>query len=133
MKCAAEFIAIKNEAIETYEAVINAKYKEMITNTISLCETTINDEFFNKAKNRETLIAKYWIGTYKDALGHEYFRFGMNGSHSNTTKPAYALEPFIDYLHRFCFEVTVGKAYSDGDKLLTIYIPKEDSNRTCDV
>lgn len=133
MKCAAEFIMIKNEAIAAHNAVVNAKYEEMVTNAINLCETTINDEFLNKAKNRETLKSKYWIGTYKDELGHEFFRFGTNRSHADATKPAYATKPFIDYLHKFCFEVTASEADKDGDRELTIYIPKEDSNRTCGV
>lgn len=131
MKCAAEFIAIKNEAIKAYEAGINAKYKEMITNAINLCETTINDEFLKKAKNRETLKVKYGIGAYKDALGHEFFRFGVCRSHSSITKPAYATKPFIDYLHKSCFEVIISEADRYGDRELTIYIPKEDSNQTC--
>jgi len=131
MKCAAEFIMMKNEAIEAHNTAINAEYEEMIKNAINLCETTINDEFVKRAKNRETLEVKYWIGTYKDELGHEFLRFGTNHSHSNIAKPAYALEPFVDYLHKFCFEVIIGDADRYEDRLLTVYIPKEDSNRTC--
>ena len=131
MKCAAELIMMKNEAIEAYNAVINAKYEEMVANAINFCETTINDEFINKAKNRELLKTQYWIGTYKDELGHEFFRFGTRCSHSNATKPAYALQPFIDYLHKFCFEVVIGNMDKDGDKSLVVYIPKEDSDRAC--
>ena len=131
MKCAAEFIMMKNEAIEAHNTAINAEYGEMIKNAIDLCETTINNEFVRRAKNRETLEVKYWIGTYKDELGHKFFRFGTNRSHLNSTKPAYALEPFVDYLHKFCFEVIIGDADKYEDRLLTVYIPKEDSNRTC--
>ena len=133
MKCAGELIKMKNEAIEAHTATINAKYEEMVANAINLCETTINDEFINKAKNREPLKIKYWIGTYNDELGHEFFRFGTRNSHSNTSKPAYAVKPFIDYLHKFCYEVVASEVDSDGDRQLTIYIPKEDSNRTCGV
>ena len=131
MKCAAEFIMMKNEAIEAYEAAINVKYEEMVANAIKLCETTVNDAFINKAKNRETLKVKYWIGTYKDELGHEFFRFGTHRSHLVSAQPAYALKPFIDYLHKFCYEVVVSEVDNDGDRELTIYIPKEDSDRTC--
>ncbi len=133
MKCAAELIMMKKETIEAHNAIINAKYEEMTTNAIRFCETNINDAFINKAKNREPLKIKYWIGTYKDEFGREFFRFGTHCSHSDTTKPAYALKPFIDYLHKFCFEVVVGNIDKDGDNALTIYIPKEDSNRTCGV
>ena len=133
MKCAAEFITIKNEAIEAHNAVVNARYEEMVTNAINLCETTINDEFLERAKNRKVLELQYWIGTYKDELGHEFFRFGSNRSHSSTTKPAYATKPFIDYLHKFCFEVTASEADRDGDRKLTIYVPKKDDNRICGV
>ena len=131
MKCAAELITIKNEAIEAYNAVINTKYEEMVANAINFCETTINDEFIKKAKNREKLEIKDWIGTYKDELNHEFFRFGTRRSHSDITKPAYALKPFIDYLHKFCIEVVVGNIDKDGDRILVIYVPKENSNRAC--
>ena len=133
MKCASELIMMKNEAIEVYNAVINAKYEEMVANAINFCETTINDGFIKKAKNRERLEIKDWIGIYKDELGHEFFRFGTHNSHSNTSKPAYALKPFIDYLHKFCIEVVVGGIDKDGDRVLVIYVPEEDSNRTCGV
>lgn len=133
MKCAAEFITMKNKAIEAYEAAINAKYEEMTKDAITLCETTINDEFIEKAKNRKTLKAKYSIGIYKDELGHEFFRFGVCHSHSSTTKPAYAVKPFVDYLHKFCFEVIIGGEDRYGDRELIVYIPKEDGNRICGV
>ena len=126
MKCAAELITIKNEAMA-------AEYEKMVVNAINFCETTINDEFTRKAKNGEPLKKKYWIGTYEDELGHEFFRFGVHRAHLCSTQPAYAMKPFIDYLHKFCFEVIMSEIDSDGDRELTIYIPKKDDNRTCGV
>jgi hypothetical protein len=124
---------MKNEAIEAHNAVVNAKYEEMVANAINLCETTINDEFAKKAENREPLKVAYWVGTYKDELGHEFFRFGAHRTHLISSQLAYAVKPFIDYLHKFCFEVVISEADGSGDRKLTVYIPKEDSNRTCDV
>ena len=134
MKCAAELITMKNEAIEAHTAAVNAKYEEMTKNAITLCETTINDVFVKKAKNRELLKAKYWIEIYRDELDHEFFHFSSRRSpNSDITKTCYASRPFIDYLHKFCFEVVASEESKYGDRELTIYIPKEDNNRTCGV
>jgi len=133
MKCAAELIMMKNKAVEAHNAIVNAKYEEMVANAINLCETTINDALTKKAEDRELLKVAYWVGTYTDELGHEFFRFGAHRTHLISSQPAYAMEPFIDYLHKFCLEVNIGEADGSGDRKLTVYVPKKDDNRICGV
>lgn len=135
MKCAKEFVMIKNVAIAEHEAAERQKdieafenYKKRCIKTIEFCDTEIEKALIEQAKKREPLIIKLSGHICNDRLGNEIFET-VNTHHCIDVK---TLEV---YLAEHCINCEKkgepysyskgGRTYLDHRDAFIIFVPKE--------
>lgn len=148
MKCAAEFIMMKKEAIAKHEAELETICAERRKNAIELIETVISDGLAKRAVNRQSLEVFLEVSIKEDEAG-KYFKsiswwtpYADGTRHGIPAGPAFDYTTFVKYLKKYCIDCSDGGAvhkYSEYTKKdihyynkLRIFIPIE-SNRDCGI
>lgn len=142
MKCAAEFIAIKKEAIAKHEAELDAIRLERKARAVSFAESQVSITLEQLATKRELLQCYAKVILKTDEAGAYFYAIEkITNNSAKTISEEIDYSYFVKFLKEHCilcdelknttYYYVNGASCSVPTKELRIFIPAEGSEREC--